>query len=394
MAASIRRRHRAAAAVAAVLLLVGFTAVGCGGKGGSSKPRAVAVDQLGPDPFFAEAFGVDRRNTVSDAAGATYHGDEEGLYGGSLNKKDCDKARLVSFLTNPENERKARAWAGVQGIGVEGISRFVGELTPALLRHDLLVKNHGFREGAAWAFESLLEAGIAVLLDRFGQPVVKCNCGNPLAVPSHTPDEIDSHVFDNLPDADWQRDTDKRRPSKSGKRKPDARRPGVIKPGKTPRRIGRFVLLDFATGSGIGRPAGSDAQQDVTLPPPPPLPSAAPPPDTSAPADPAVVGTWRSPDYPGAQVRIASRGTDEFVGLLTSEVKVTDSCVLPEGKQIWRLSGGGAHYEGTVLFLNLDTCADQSPSPATWESQGQDTLRMCVEALAEQGCQTLERAKE
>ena len=51
------------------------------------------------------------------------------------------------------------------------------------LRFDTRVTNHGFNDGEATPFQSLLEAGTAVLVDNTGVPRVKCNCGNPLAEP-------------------------------------------------------------------------------------------------------------------------------------------------------------------------------------------------------------------
>ena len=49
------------------------------------------------------------------------------------------------------------------------------ELTPVLLRHDTLVKNHDYKKGKAVPFDALLEAGIAVLVDDQGFPAVKCS---------------------------------------------------------------------------------------------------------------------------------------------------------------------------------------------------------------------------
>ena len=44
--------------------------------------------------------------------------------------------------------------------------------------------NHGYRNGAATPFQSVLQAGTAVFVDRTGIPRIKCNCGNPLAPPA------------------------------------------------------------------------------------------------------------------------------------------------------------------------------------------------------------------
>ena len=49
-----------------------------------------------------------------------------------------------------------------------------------LLRADTAVTNHGFTDGAATTLHSVLQAGSAVLIDRYGVPRARCACGNPL----------------------------------------------------------------------------------------------------------------------------------------------------------------------------------------------------------------------
>src|SRR5699024_6987030 len=39
----------------------------------------------------------------------------------------------------------------------------------------------GYRDGRAVPFQSVLQAGTAVLIDAYGVPRVQCGCGNPLA---------------------------------------------------------------------------------------------------------------------------------------------------------------------------------------------------------------------
>jgi hypothetical protein len=45
------------------------------------------------------------------------------------------------------------------------------------------VTNHGFDDGLAEPFQSVLQAGTAVLVDAVGLPRVRCFCGNPLQGP-------------------------------------------------------------------------------------------------------------------------------------------------------------------------------------------------------------------
>lgn len=101
-----------------------------------------------------------------------------GLYGGTLNQSSCDPERLITFLQG--DPAKAQAWAAVEGIRVSDIPTYVRGLTPVVLRIDTRVTNHGYRDGHATAHQSVLQAGTAVLVDRYGVPRARCACGNPL----------------------------------------------------------------------------------------------------------------------------------------------------------------------------------------------------------------------
>jgi hypothetical protein len=105
-------------------------------------------------------------------------GSAPGLYGGTNLLSVCDAKKLVQFLQ--ENADKAKAWADALDIDVEDIADYVEGLTDVVLKADLRVINHGFRNGVANAIDSILQAGTAVLVDKFGTPVVRCKCGNPL----------------------------------------------------------------------------------------------------------------------------------------------------------------------------------------------------------------------
>lgn len=87
----------------------------------------------------------------------------------------------VRFLTDDKD--KAQAFAEASNIDVGKIPEFLRGLTPVVLRADTRVTNHAFRDGAADGFQSVLQAGTAVLVDEHGMPRVRCGCGNPLASP-------------------------------------------------------------------------------------------------------------------------------------------------------------------------------------------------------------------
>lgn len=122
--------------------------------------------------------GDDGPEDVVGPVVATVSGAAPGLYGGTEVLDTCDKEALIGFMR--ENLDKAAAWAGVQSIDVDDIPDFVRSLTDVILQADTRVTNHGFRNGAANAINSVLQAGTAVLVDAFGVPRVRCFCGNPL----------------------------------------------------------------------------------------------------------------------------------------------------------------------------------------------------------------------
>ena len=140
-----------------------------------SPDTPISIQSSGGTPVTAPTF------TASSGGAQTLSGGTPGLYGGTKDQKSCDAQKMIDYLlTNPE---KALAWATVHGISVPDIQRFVAELTPVLLRSDTRVTNHGFKNGKATAKNSVLQAGTAVLVDKFGDPKARCACGNPLLSP-------------------------------------------------------------------------------------------------------------------------------------------------------------------------------------------------------------------
>lgn len=117
----------------------------------------------------------------STQGGQQVVGGQPGLYGGTKNNAVCDPEKLIAFLQS--NTEKAKAWAGVLGIGTTEIASYVRSLTPVVLTRDTRVTNHGYANGKATTIPAVLQAGTAVMVDRFGVPRVKCGCGNPLTEP-------------------------------------------------------------------------------------------------------------------------------------------------------------------------------------------------------------------
>ncbi|WP_255310074.1 PASTA domain-containing protein [Streptomyces sp. DI166] len=206
---------------------------------------AVGVPSLAP--FFDESKGLgqDARVPSRGAGGGLQRGDSPGLYGGSRKPRICDVDKLEDFLTDPANERKADVWAQVLGIGRDGIPDYLDRLTPVLLRHDTLVRNHDYKKEKAVPFDSLLQAGIAILVDTQGQPAVKCSCGNPLR-----PFEGDKSRIS----VKFEHGNDKWKGY-------DVASAVVVRPA--PRKLERLALVDVEEPErGIDRPVGTTGEDD------------------------------------------------------------------------------------------------------------------------------------
>ncbi len=184
--------------VLAVLLLmaVGVAAGVLLAGGDDSDPPAAAAQTVddaqtvsfqkptdpGPKPFTEPA---EREGRETVAVTPSVSGG--GPFGGSGSNAVCDRDRLIRYLrANPE---RMRAWARALGIepSFRVVRRYIARLHPVTLKHDTRVTNHTYENGQAVAFQSILQAGTAVLVDDKGRPVVRCRCGNPLSEPVHIP---------------------------------------------------------------------------------------------------------------------------------------------------------------------------------------------------------------
>lgn len=135
-------------------------------------------------PLDASARNVAAQGPITPRGVQAIDGTTPGLYGGT-GEASCNTAALANYLAN--NPGKASAWAGVFGIGVDQIPYYLDTLTPVVLARDTWVTNHSYSNGVATPFQSVLQAGTAVLVDSYGVPRVRCSCGNPLSPPAGTP---------------------------------------------------------------------------------------------------------------------------------------------------------------------------------------------------------------
>ncbi|MFJ8660375.1 DUF6777 domain-containing protein [Streptomyces sp. NPDC093795] len=187
----------ALAAVVASLLLTGCSAAWEGARGGAEPAAAGSAHDVflqplaaqGPDPFTASTARVTARSSsrgpepdpgaerVREVTGST-----PGLYGGTRAEGSCDVEQQVSHLAADQN--RTRAFAEAAGIPETNVGDWLRGLTPVVLRADTRVTNHGYRQGKADAYQSVLQTGTAVLVDQYGAPRVRCACGNPLRTPT------------------------------------------------------------------------------------------------------------------------------------------------------------------------------------------------------------------
>jgi len=244
-------------------------------------------------------------STPTAATGlVSYSGATPGLYGGTRHISTCDTAQLISFLQ--QNPDKARAWAGVEGIAPSDIPAYVATLTPVLLRADTRVTNHGFDNGHATTYQSVLQAGTAVLVDRYGVPRVRCYCGNPLTEPVPVTQA----------------------PSYTGPKWPAFQPTTVVVVAPAPQPQTVIVIVDITTGAPFARPVGGTGATDGDA----PLGLLATP-GPAASATPAVAnltGAWINPQAPDAPPWLLQPSSDGTT--------MTGS---------WRGSGGHSGLTGT-----------------------------------------------
>ena len=127
----------------------------------------------GPDPFTKPA----------DVRGEDMVDVGSGPFGGTGSNLVCDRELLIrSLRARPD---RLREWARVLKIDptYSAVARYIRKLRPVTLTQDTRVTNHSFVNGKAVGFQSILQAGTAVLVDKDGKPVARCRCGNPLLEP-------------------------------------------------------------------------------------------------------------------------------------------------------------------------------------------------------------------
>ncbi len=199
----------------------------------------------GTSPTTTAAGGAQVAQVVSQS------GDTPALYGGSKDKQLVDKeGQLRFFEQNPEkaaafcaalNADPTFKWSGGTQIEPSQLRAYFDELTPLMLTRDTRVTNHGYRDGRPTPRQSVLQKGQMVLVDRYGVPRVRCECGNPLAAPKPV----------------------KKTPVYTGPRWPDFDPTLIVVVQPAPVIINIFVVIDIFTGDPFERPFGTEGTDDV-----------------------------------------------------------------------------------------------------------------------------------
>ena len=179
-----------------------------------------------------------------------YPGDTPALYGGSKSKVIADKEAELAFLE--KNPKKAAAfcealdsdptlrWSGGNKVTPSQLRAYFAELTPMLLTRDTRVTNYGYKNGRPTPRQSVLQAGQLVLVDQYGVPRKRCECGNPLTPPRPA----------------------KKAPVYKGPRWPGFDPTTIIVIQSTTIVIDIFVVIDVETGDTYVRPPGTEGGSD------------------------------------------------------------------------------------------------------------------------------------
>ncbi|MFJ7327449.1 DUF6777 domain-containing protein [Streptomyces cyaneofuscatus] len=261
------RRFRCAA-LAALAAGALFAVAGCEsaadrttkGTTGTAEAEDVLLQPLaepGPGPFTKSTA---RPAPSPTATGSPQEGDGSatrtvhrvsgavpGLYGGVRSEASCDVEQQARLLAADQD--KARAFAEKAGIEAVQIPGYLRSLTPVTLRADTQVTNHGYSAGSVTAFQAVLQAGTAVLVDSRGLPRVRCACGNPLEKPVIAKGKV------TYRGERW-----------AGH---DPARILAIDPGVRP--VGSLVIVNTADNTWIERTVGDDGGRDRTPDDPPPF---------------------------------------------------------------------------------------------------------------------------
>ncbi|AUH43860.1 DUF6777 domain-containing protein [Streptomyces sp. CMB-StM0423] len=261
-----RSAHVAGAAAAVLALSVAAASCAVPGQGGSAAAADPAAELVlqpvadrGHDPFTPSTATPDGAAPSPSRTAAppdspppaepsrhqSVSGGKAGLYGGVRNVASCDVDKQIAFLGRDAD--KQAAFARTLRVDEGDLPGFLRELTSVLLRADTRLTGHGFADGEASPFQSVLQAGTAVMVDDKGVPRVRCASGSPLTAP----EKLSGN--DRYGGTGWRGF----RPSRTV----------VVTPAQ--RALSRLVIVDVNTDLWFERPVGARPGEDRKLPQPP-----------------------------------------------------------------------------------------------------------------------------
>jgi hypothetical protein len=248
--------------IASIVVVLIAAAGACHSKATGGELELTAAADPGPNAFMPAAASPPPTNTQppptlqpqgdgNTVETAPLPGDREGLYGGTLNNAEVDRDKIADFLSaNPQqatsftesfNSDTSFSWSGGNHLAVADVPRYLRELTPAVLRLDTRITDHGFDGTHLTARQSVFQAGNAVLVDAHGVPRVRGLSGNPLTAPIPLKGE----------------------PRLLGTPWPGYHPGGLARVEATSTAIGNFVLVDVVTGQPFNRAAGTTGTNDT-----------------------------------------------------------------------------------------------------------------------------------
>nr|WP_051836608.1 DUF6777 domain-containing protein [Streptomyces sp. NRRL F-2580] len=208
-------------------------------------------------------------------------GSAPGVYGGTKDTASCDVEKLIRSLS--ADPSKNAAFASAQGIQPQSVPAFLRSLTSVQLRMDTRVTNHGYQNGKLNAYQAVLQAGTAVLVDDRGVPRVRCACGNPLGPPVAL----------------------KAEPKRFGQTWPTYQPQKVVVIAPAPTVVHKIVIYDQHNRRWYERDKGSHHGRPDRPVPPPPIhtPTLIPTKPTGTHTPPTPTGTHTSPTPTGTHTK-------------------------------------------------------------------------------------------
>ncbi|WP_406264374.1 hypothetical protein OHT93_04255 [Streptomyces sp. NBC_00191] len=263
----------AAALVAVVALTLVLTRPGGGGTAAAGEIVRDPVNAAGVDPYTPPS--TDKEPPPKDQPASptgTLSGSDAGVYGGTRQVASCNVEKQIGYLSAAP--AKNSAFASVLGISPGQVPGYLRSLTPLRLSYDTRVTNHGYKDGGPTTYQSVLQAGTAVLVDDHGVPRVRCACGNPLQEPKKV-----------------QGDARLTGPTWSG-----FQTTKVVQVQPSVTVINVFVVFDPNQGDWFVRKSGDQhGRHDKKVPPPVTRPPTSPSPNTSSPSSPCPPPAEPSP---------------------------------------------------------------------------------------------------